>query len=57
MGKFQERIADAVFERFNALPAKYKPAVRANGVSSWIPLSGIVVSNGMSAEDMQIHSC
>ena len=46
MGKFEDLIAEAVFKRFNALPKRYKPGIRSNGVSTWVPLSGIVVSDG-----------
>ena len=40
-----DAIAQAVFEKFNALPAKSKPALLTNGIQTWIPLSGIVISH------------
>lgn len=36
-------VVNAVFNAFNALPSKSKP-MQTNGVQSWIPLSGIVLS-------------
>ena len=39
-----DAIANAVFKAFEALPKKSKPALQTNGVHTWVPLSGIVVS-------------
>ena len=47
MGVHEDRIARIVLEAFNKLPAKSKPAVRANGRQDWVPLSGIVICSGM----------
>ncbi|KAI2610449.1 hypothetical protein GGR54DRAFT_376511 [Hypoxylon sp. NC1633] len=35
-------IAELVQKQFDALPAKRKPVVRANGLREWVPLAGIV---------------
>ncbi len=43
---FEDAVANAVINRFDALPAKRKPAVQVGEVRHWVPLSGIVVSRG-----------
>jgi hypothetical protein len=43
MGILEDGIADAVLAKFGALPAKSKPLA---GTNNWIPLSGIVFTNG-----------
>ncbi|CAH0039293.1 unnamed protein product [Clonostachys solani] len=42
MASRANRIALAVLNEFNKLPAKRKPLVRDNGLHEWVPLSGIV---------------
>ncbi|VUC33199.1 unnamed protein product [Clonostachys rosea] len=42
MASRANRIALAVLNEFNKLPAKRKPLVRDNGMHEWVPLSGIV---------------
>lgn len=37
-----DKIAQAVLDQFDKLPAKRKPLVRGGGVREWVPLSGIV---------------
>jgi hypothetical protein len=44
--RFEDAVANAVIKRFDALPAKSKPAVQVGEVRHWVPLSGIVVSRG-----------
>ncbi len=44
--RFEDAVANAVIKRFDALPAKSKPAVQVGEVHHWVPLSGIVVSRG-----------
>ena len=40
----EDKVADAVLEKYRALPAKSKPVAQAVGIYQWIPLSGIVLS-------------
>ncbi|MCJ1284225.1 hypothetical protein MMC26_003556 [Xylographa opegraphella] len=42
----EDTVAETVFAKFDALPSKSKPVVDINGVSGWVPLSGIVFVNG-----------
>lgn len=46
MGNLEDQIADRILDQFDALPAKYKPARSDAGVCSWVPLSGIVITQG-----------
>ncbi|MCJ1398203.1 hypothetical protein MMC11_001400 [Xylographa trunciseda] len=46
MDPTEDTIADLVIAKFDALPVKSKPVVDAYGVSGWVPLSGIVFTNG-----------
>ena len=46
----EDAIAHAVFDRFNALPAKSKPALQTNGIQTWVPLSGIVITRSNCAD-------
>jgi len=48
--RFEDAVANAVIKRFNALPAKSKPAVQVGEVRHWVPLSGIVLSRGSNFE-------
>ena len=41
-----DKIADIVLAKYDALPSKSKPAMDAKGVSSWVPLSAIVLTKG-----------
>ncbi|MCJ1436802.1 hypothetical protein MMC27_006184 [Xylographa pallens] len=45
MDSIENSVADIVIAKFDALPSKSKPVVDVNGVSGWVPLSGIVFSN------------
>lgn len=45
----EDAVVHAVFKAFNALPLKSKP-VQTNGIQSWVPLSGIVLSYRDSAD-------
>lgn len=45
-----DAIVHAVFEKFNALPTKCKPALQSNGIQTWVPLSGIVMSHSNCAD-------
>lgn len=47
---FEDTVVNAVIKRFDALPAKSKPAVQVGKVRHWVPLSGIVVSKGSDLE-------
>lgn len=46
----EDAIAQAVLKRFNALPPKCKPALQTNGIQTWVPLSGIVISRSNCAD-------
>ena len=39
----EDGVVNAVFKAFNALPSKSKP-MQTNGIQTWTPLSGIVLS-------------
>lgn len=45
----EDAVANAVITRFNALPAKSKPAVQGK-VRHWVPLCGIVLSRGLALD-------
>ena len=47
----EDSIADIVIGKFDALPSKSKPVVDINGVSGWVPLSGIVFTNGITLRE------
>lgn len=47
---FEDAVANAVIEKFNALPAKSKPAAQVGEVRHWVPLSGIVVSKDSESD-------
>lgn len=40
-----DKIANAVLEQFDTLPANVKPLNRGGGVKEWVPLSGIVAQS------------
>lgn len=42
----QDRIANAVIDTFDNLPAKFKPGNGNNDRREWVPMSGIVVVKG-----------
>lgn len=46
MEKLEDRVADTVHAVFDGLHPKFKPALSAGGSVSWVPISGIVVSQG-----------
>ncbi len=46
MTKLEDQVTDEVLTKFNALPAKSKPRNNATGLREWVPLSGIVFTNG-----------
>jgi len=43
-----DEIAALVLQQFDRLPAKFKPAVRDNGIHEWVPLCGIVVRGSIA---------
>ena len=47
-----DEIAILVLAKFEELSAKNKPIKDANGVSNWVPLSGIVVVTGKSRREL-----
>ena len=47
---FEDAIVNAVFRAFDTLPTKSKPMLQSTGIQTWVPLSGIVISRGGSAE-------
>lgn len=51
-----DAIAAVVLEEFDKLPANRKPAVRSNGVSEWVPLSGIVAERMCIATKNILHA-
>ena len=42
MATAADLVASLVQQEYDKLPAKWKPAVRDNGLHEWVPLSGIV---------------
>ena len=46
----EDKVANAVLEKYRALPAKSKPAAQTLGICQWIPLSGIVLSTKSGSE-------
>ena len=52
----EDAIVHAVFEKFDALPGKSKPALQTNGIQTWVPLSGIVISHGSPCADVECIS-
>ncbi|MCJ1387667.1 hypothetical protein MMC18_000510 [Xylographa bjoerkii] len=46
MISIEDTVAALVIAKFNALPVKSKPVVDVDGVSGWVPLSGIVFTKG-----------
>lgn len=46
MEELEDRVADTVHAVFDGLHPKFKPARSTEGSVSWVPISGIVVSQG-----------
>lgn len=46
MEELEDRVADTVHAVFDGLRAKFKPARSNEHSGSWVPISGIVVSQG-----------
>lgn len=46
MEELEDRVADIVHAVFHGLHPKFKPARTTEGTVSWVPISGIVVSQG-----------
>ncbi|MCJ1377894.1 hypothetical protein MMC17_000990 [Xylographa soralifera] len=46
MERIEDVVADIVVAKFDALPRNSKPVVDIHGISGWVPLSGIVFTNG-----------
>lgn len=46
MEELGDRVADTVHAAFDGLHPKFKPARRTEGLVFWVPISGIVVSQG-----------
>ena len=42
----EDQVANCIHGVFDSLPAKCKPRISTNGVSEWIPLSGIAIVRG-----------
>ena len=42
----EDQVANCIHGVFDSLPAKCKPRTSTNGVSEWIPLSGIAIVRG-----------
>lgn len=42
----EDRVARSIHDIFDSLPAKCKPKTSADGMSEWIPLSGIAIVRG-----------
>lgn len=57
MEKLEDRVADTVHAVFDGLHPKFKPARGTEGSVSWVPISGIVVSQGdiLIAKDLTIY--
>lgn len=47
MGTLEDRVAETVFAKFDALPSKSKPRKLSTGGQEWVPLSGIVIVKGL----------
>ena len=43
MGTLEDRVVNAIHDKFHSLPKKSKPRTSANGIQEWVPLSGIAV--------------
>lgn len=43
MTTLEDRVVNAIHEKFRTLPTKSKPRSLINGIREWVPLSGIVV--------------
>ncbi|KAI8936598.1 hypothetical protein NX059_006999 [Plenodomus lindquistii] len=41
-----DAIADCVLATFDSLPEKRKPRARGEGLREWVPLAGVVLSQG-----------
>ena len=54
MNSIENTVADIVIAKFEALPSKSKPVVDVNGVPEWVPLSGIVISNGTASREHSV---
>ena len=52
----EDQIARSVHGIFDSLPAKCKPRTSINGVSEWIPLSGIAIVRGDPCSPVLIAS-
>ncbi|KAE8149644.1 putative tRNA-specific adenosine deaminase [Aspergillus avenaceus] len=51
MTMFASHVARLVHERFEALPGRSKPCVRGDGTREWVPMVGVVVVRGESANE------
>lgn len=56
MEELEDRVADTVHAVFDGLHPKFKPAKSTEGSVSWVPISGIVVSQGdiLNEKDLKI---
>lgn len=56
MEELEDRVADTVHAVFDGLHPKFKPAKSTEVSVSWVPISGIVVSQGdiLNEKDLKI---
>lgn len=58
MEELEDRVADTVHAVFDGLHPKFKPARSTEGSVSWVPISGIVVSQGdiLNGKNLIVYS-
>ena len=58
MEELEDRVADTVHAVFDGLHPKFKPARSTEGSVSWVPISGIVVSQGdiLNRKNLTVYS-
>ncbi len=58
MEELEDRVADTVHAVFDGLHPKFKPARSTEGSVSWVPISGIVVSQGdiLNGKNLTVYS-
>lgn len=57
MEELVDRVADTVHAVFDGLHPKFKPARSTEGSVSWVPISGIVVSQGDILDEKDLTIC
>lgn len=58
MEELEDQVADTVHAVFDGLHPKFKPARSTEGSVSWVPISGIVVSQGdiLNGKNLTVYS-